>query len=49
MRRALVVVLLIVVLLGIDVIFNDFRFSAAMYREVLEFGRLFTRTVDEIF
>jgi hypothetical protein len=49
MRRALVVVLLLVVLLGIDAIFNDFRFTGAVYREILEFGRLFTRTIDGMF
>ncbi len=49
MRRALVVVLLVVVLVAIDAAFNEFRFSGAVYREVLEFGRLFTRTIDGIF
>jgi hypothetical protein len=49
MRRALVIALLVGVLLAIDTYFNDFRFAGAIYRSILEFGRVFTRTMAELF
>jgi hypothetical protein len=49
MRRALVVVLVVVVLVALDAVFNEARVSGALYREVLEFGRVLNRTVSEMF
>ena len=49
MRRALIVVLLVVVLVALDAIFNESRFGGALYREVMEFGRIVNRTVTEMF
>jgi hypothetical protein len=49
MRRALVVILLVAVLLALDATFNGFRVTGAVYREIVEFGRLFTRTIEELF
>jgi hypothetical protein len=49
MRRALIVVLLVVALVALDAVFNDARVSGALYREVMEFGRILNRTVSELF
>jgi hypothetical protein len=49
MRRALMVVLFVMLLLAIDAVFNEYRFTAAIYRGVLEFARLVNRTIDEMF
>lgn len=49
MRRAMVVILILALLLALDIIFNGSRFSAALTREIAEFGRLINRTVDEMF
>jgi hypothetical protein len=48
MRRALVVVLLVVLLVALDIIFNEARVSGGVYREVTEFGRILNRTVGEM-
>jgi hypothetical protein len=48
MRRALVVVLLVVLLVALDIIFNEARVSGGFYREAMEFGRILNRTVSEM-
>ena len=49
MRRALIVVLAIFVLLMLDGVFNGYRISGGLLHEVQEFGRVVTRTLDEMF
>jgi hypothetical protein len=49
MRRALVVIAALMVLLALDAVFNDYRFSGRIYSAAVEFGRLVNRTIDSIF
>ena len=49
MRRVLLAATLIALLLALDLYANDFRFTAAAYAEVREFGRLVNRFISQMF
>jgi hypothetical protein len=44
MRRALVVILLVLLLVALDAAFNSWQVSSAIYLELGEFWRIATRT-----
>jgi hypothetical protein len=49
MRRVLLVVSIVLLLVVLDAVFNGYRFTGAVYREIAEFGRVVNRTIDEVF
>ncbi|MEX0853478.1 MAG: hypothetical protein WD036_09395 [Bauldia sp.] len=46
MRRIIVTLALIVFLMVLDRVLNDFRFTNALFTALREFGRLFTRYIS---
>jgi hypothetical protein len=49
MRSALWIIAVLVLFAAMDAVANDFRFTTAVYFEVIEFGRLVSRYVSQAF
>jgi len=49
MRSALWIVVVLVLFAAVDAFTNDFRFTTAVYFEIVEFGRVVSRTVSQGF
>jgi hypothetical protein len=46
-RNAVVVIGMVLVLVGLDAVFNQWSFTGSMYRDVLEFGRILNRLIAQ--